>query len=306
MLGSGFARGLAHVGVIRTLAAAGIPIRRLVGVSSGALVGAGLARFGPDDLALHAEALLDRVWSVIRPCRPGRASLLSQPHLAAFLADTFGDCRLEELDLPLAAVATDLATGEPVLLRRGPVVPALLASAAVPGLYPPVRLQGRWLADGGLATGQLLSEGLAQEPGPVVIVLLRRPAEVRTVRRLNRLARLLLADTPLSRDATPPWWRVWRRCAALSAGLETAPSPAAPLLRRRDVLVLRPRVEHIPWWAFHRGRQAVAMGAEAARAALPVLRALLDLAGDDCRSASGDQAAAPTPLTAGAAALPGT
>lgn len=290
VLGGGFARGLAHVGVLQRFSAAGVPIRRLVGISAGALVAALYTRYGTRGLLLHAARFLRHARSVVRPARPNRRSLLCPWRLALYLHGIFGGSQIEDLPGRVSIVATDLECAEPVLLEQGPLVPALLASTGVPGLYPPLRWQGRWLCDGALGARRLLTGPLQEDPGPLVFVLLRRQVEARAVGRLNRLARRLLSDPPFQGPTTPTWWRVWRRSAELMAcaGAEhpwPAAAPAGASSRRQarpaprpDLFVLRPQVEDIPWNGFDRGRQAVAAGRRAAEAVLPALTRTLDQA----------------------------
>ncbi|HEX6987879.1 MAG TPA: patatin-like phospholipase family protein [Bacillota bacterium] len=276
ILGGGFARGLAHVGVVQQLVTAGVPIRRLVGISAGALVASVYTLCGLEGMLAHAARFLAQARRVVRPARLNRRSLLCPWRLARYLHGIFGGAQIEDLPGRVSIVATDLESAEPVLLERGPLVPALLASTSVPGLYPPLRWGGRWLCDGALSAHRLLAGPLIDEPGPVVFVVLRRRAEVRAVRRLNRLARRLLSDRPLAGPWTPTWWRVWRRSAELVEPLTPGPARRGTARRpvsapRPDVLVLRPAVDDIPWNGFDQGRRAVAAGRRAAVEALPAL-----------------------------------
>jgi NTE family protein len=149
-LGSGGARGYAHIGVIQVLEERGFRIAGVAGSSMGALVGgvwaAGkLEEFG--DWALHltpAEVLrlLD-----VSPRAPG--AMRAEKVLARF-GELVGDALIEDLPVPFTAVATDLLSRREVWLQRGRIDLAIRASIALPGIFTPVMLNGRLLADGGL------------------------------------------------------------------------------------------------------------------------------------------------------------
>ena len=152
-LGGGGFRGSAHLGVALELERLHIGVDAISGTSIGAVVGALLAagyraaEIGRAFEFVSARSLLGR--------DPTRHGLLGQQKLAALLTDLLGDRLIEELPIPFAALTVDLISGFEVVLDRGSVVEALLASTAIPGLFPP-RIQagrllaGRLLADGGL------------------------------------------------------------------------------------------------------------------------------------------------------------
>ncbi|MCS6867361.1 patatin-like phospholipase family protein [Thermus sp.] len=160
-LGGGGVRGYAHLGVLRVLEEAGIPIRGLAGSSAGALAAAAWAFGHKDPWKVH-EAVFDREVAELR--RTGnlrtlarlfaalrRPALAEAARVAEGLKRLFGEARLEASPIPLAIQAADLLTGEAVVLREGPVWQAVLASAAIPGLFPPVPWEGRLLVDGDVA-----------------------------------------------------------------------------------------------------------------------------------------------------------
>jgi len=138
-----------------------VPIRGLAGSSAGALAAAGFAFGHKDPYKVH-EAIFDP--DLARLTQGGGLRVLARlfgglrrPHLAEAgrleegLKALFGDALLEESPIPLAIQAADLLTGEAVVLRRGPVFKAVLASIAIPGLFPPVAWEGRLLVDGDVA-----------------------------------------------------------------------------------------------------------------------------------------------------------
>jgi NTE family protein len=146
-LGSGSARGWAHVGVLRALAEQGVAPDYIAGCSMGAMVGAAAAAGRIEQLEAWALALDRR--GVLRLLDVGlRGGLIKGDRLLEFFHGQFVDCQFHELPLSFATVATDLASGEEVWLREGKVSDAVRASWAVPGLFQPVLREGRYLVDG--------------------------------------------------------------------------------------------------------------------------------------------------------------
>lgn len=151
VLGSGGARGWAHVGVCLRLMEAGLRPHCIVGTSIGSVIGALAAT---DRLASMIELAHHLDWQrtarlFVEVGMP-RAGLLNGRRIQRFLRELVGRGRIEDLHPRFAAVATDLYAEEAVVLDRGDIVSALRASLSIPGLFAPVRLQGRWLVDGGL------------------------------------------------------------------------------------------------------------------------------------------------------------
>ncbi len=147
-LGGGAVRGIAHVGVLSVLERERVPIDMVAGTSVGALVGA-LYCAGLSAAELEYISFKFRWRDFIRLVRPGKG-FVSFDRLGDHLAKLLGDITFAELDLPFAAVATDIHTGEMVVLDSGPVAPAVVASCAVPGLVEPVKIGDRELCDGGI------------------------------------------------------------------------------------------------------------------------------------------------------------
>jgi NTE family protein len=150
VLGSGGARGLAHIGVIRWLVENGYRIRSIAGASMGALVG-GIYAAGKLEIYADWVCTLDRL-NVLRLLDPsfGRAGLFKGDRLMAVLRKLIGDCSIQELPMPFTAVATELESGQEVWLREGRLFDAIRASIAVPLLFTPFEHSGRRLVDGGL------------------------------------------------------------------------------------------------------------------------------------------------------------
>ncbi len=173
-LGGGGARGMAHVGVIRVLEREGIPIDCIAGTSAGSLAGAAYAGGirGHDLLEL---ALRIRWRDIMRPVWP-RQGFVSFAKLETFVAELLGDPEFADLEIPYAAMAADLATGELVVLKEGRVAPAVRASCSVPGFVTPVEIDGRLLADGGVINNLPISVVRALGADVVLAVGLGSPS----------------------------------------------------------------------------------------------------------------------------------
>lgn len=149
-LGGGAARGWAHIGVLKALAEAGIRVDCIAGTSIGAVVGAVYASGGIAELEevvlqfdwRQIAYFLDVVWPV--------SGLIDGSKVSSFIRSHLKEMTLEELPIPFCAVSTDLGSGEEVVLREGDIIEAVRASISVPGVFTPVKKNGKILVDGGL------------------------------------------------------------------------------------------------------------------------------------------------------------
>ncbi len=148
-LGSGAAKGWAHIGVIRALEARGVRPEVICGTSMGAIVGAAYAADQLDEFEEWAGSL---EWTSVVSFLDlaMRGGLIKAQRLFEFFAEQLPEARIEDLPRPFAAIGTDLATGQEVWMREGSLVDALRATIALPGLITPSRWQDRWMVDGGL------------------------------------------------------------------------------------------------------------------------------------------------------------
>jgi len=147
-LGGGAARGIAHTGVLQFLTEKRLKPTYLAGTSAGALVAA-LYAFGksPEEILKLARGL---TWMEVSGFSLSRYGILSNDELADLLTDQLGEVTFEDSPIPFASVATDISTGEGVVLNRGPIAEAVCASAAVPGIFIPITINGKMLVDGGV------------------------------------------------------------------------------------------------------------------------------------------------------------
>ncbi len=150
-LGSGSARGLAHIGVIRELAAIGITPSIVCGTSIGALVGGAYACGHIEELdAWFTQMSTADVFRYLDISPLSRGGVGRATRLIAALRERFGSPRIEDLGLRYTAVATELANGRELWIQRGDLWDAVRGSIAIPGLLSPTRIDGRWVVDGGL------------------------------------------------------------------------------------------------------------------------------------------------------------
>jgi len=149
-LGSGGARGYAHIGVINELRSRGYEVVGVAGSSMGALVGGMHAAGSLDEFADWAKTLTQR--AVLRLLDPSitAAGVLRAERFLGTVREILGNITIEELSMPYTAVATDLIAGKSVWLQRGPLDAAIRASIAIPGVIAPHVLDGRLLGDGGI------------------------------------------------------------------------------------------------------------------------------------------------------------
>ena len=179
VLGSGGARGLAHIGVIQWLTENGYDIRSIAGSSMGALVG---GTYAAGKLAIFAEWVLafERM-HVVRLLDPafGRTGLFKGERVMRLLRELIGDFEIEELPLAFTAVATDIASGEEVWLRHGKLFDAIRASIATPLVFTPFDDGKRKLVDGGLVDPVPIAPTLNDETDLTVAVDLSGAGELR-------------------------------------------------------------------------------------------------------------------------------
>ncbi|MEV6302274.1 patatin-like phospholipase family protein [Actinoplanes sp. NPDC051861] len=247
-LGGGAVRGAAHVGVLEVLDRAGLEPAIVTGTSAGALVGALYAAGRtPSEISKLAQAL--RWARLIRPART-RKALFETAKLAAFLDQAVGGVTFDQLERPFAAVACDLTTGSEVVMREGSVGSAVLASAAIPGVFPPVDRDGHLLVDGGLVT--MVPARLAREMGADIVVAVD-------------------VSGPLPRRPPTTLLHIMVAVSTLQPG-------GTDTLARDADLVLCPEVDEYAFWELSRIPEFEQAGRDAAEKALPLLHALKDAA----------------------------
>ena len=251
-LGGGFARGFAHLGVLKVLQQRQIRVSHIAGSSVGSILGAAYASGAP----------LERIMEICRTVRfrdiarwrVSRLGLASNQRLGALIERVFGSRQFEDLQIPLAVVATDLSAGEPVVFTQGNLVDPIRASCAFPGLFEPVEIGTRCLADGGLVA----------------------PVPTHAARQLG--ARTVIAVSVGMQDghrgAPTNIFQVVTRAVG------AAQKHQLELWERHADLVLRPDVQFLAWDDFARADEAIEAGAAATLRALPRVEGLLEQKAD--------------------------
>ena len=175
VLGGGGARGFAHVGVLKALREAQIPIDMVVGTSMGALIGSlYCSGMQIEDIEKIAE---DIKWADISNLgipslitMVTSEKLLSTEKMEKYVNKLIGNKYFFQLNIPFACVATDIKTGEKIIFKEGPVAPAARASANIPGLFAPVEYRQRFLVDGGLVENIPVSVAKLFDPDIIITV----------------------------------------------------------------------------------------------------------------------------------------
>ena len=246
-LGGGFARGFAHLGVLQVLEQHQIPIACVAGTSVGSILGAAYASGAP--LARIIATCRTLRFRDIARWRVSRLGLASNHRLGDLIKQVFESRQFEDLRIPLAVVATDLNTGEPVVMTHGNLVDAIRASCSFPGLFEPIEIGTRCLADGGLVA----------------------PVPTSAARSLG--AQFVLGVSVGLQDghrgAPSNVFQVVAR--AVSA----AQKHQHEVWERHADLVLRPDVQSLAWDDFNRVDEAIEAGAAVARQALPRIQKFL-------------------------------
>lgn len=303
-LGSGGARGWAHLGVIRALSELGIQISCVAGTSIGALVGAVFAA-GNIDLLYRFVLGLDwkKIIHYFVELTFPRSGLIDGVHIVEFLEEHVQALKIQDLPIPFAAVATNLETGEEVVLREGKVTEAVRASIAVPGMFTPVLRDGMVLVDGGLVEPLPVSVARALGAERVIAVditggpipIRRQPRETKRVRQgleqWSEQVALQHAQHPLLkkfherlgrfRVRKSVWARSKRRNVFLPGIFEVLGNSIRIVERQitlarlrtepADVLI-QPDVRAFGFMEYHRGREAIEAGYSATLAALAGFR----------------------------------
>jgi NTE family protein len=258
-LGGGFARGFAHLGVLKVLEQHHIPVSHIAGTSVGSIFGAAYASGAPLARILAASRTIRfrdiARWSV------SRLGLASNHRLADLIERVFESKQFEDMKIPLAVVATDLAAGEPVVFRQGPLVEAIRASCAYPGLFEPIQIGTRCLADGGLVA-------------PV-------PTEAARQLGASLVVGVSVGNQDESRSSPKNIFQVVARAVA------AAQRHQSDAWERSADLVIRPDVQGLSWDDFDRASEAIAAGEAAALAALPRIKKLLSVSERSSSSAYG-------------------
>ena len=297
VLGSGAARGFAHIGVIRALEAYGITPDIVVGTSMGALVGGCYANNQLDPLEAWARSLtLRRIFGYL-DVRIGGSGLIGGGRLAKQLEEAIGTRSIEELPIRFAAIATEVGTGHEIWLTRGSLSLALRASYALPGVFPPVQLGGRWLVDGALVNPVPVTA--ARAFGARVVIAVNLDAD-----RFGRGATIAShgaddSDLRIDDSSAPPRngflrgiFGAERALKRQIIGSNARPSFSTVMIEAFNIMQDRltrmrlagdppdihvtPHIGHVGWLEFHRAAEAIEAGKVATEKALDPIVEVID------------------------------
>jgi NTE family protein len=243
-LGGGFARGIAHVGVLKVLEEENIPISYIAGTSVGALIGAaycsGISAAELEQVAARVRFKHIASWTL------SRYGFASNQRMIGFLNQLLKVKTFEELRIPLAVTATDFSTGEGVVFHSGPLIDPVRASCAYPGMFLPVKIRGRHLIDG------MLSHTVPTCP-------LRQMGA-------DRVVAVHLKGRWASSDGPRHLFDVIGQCFAIAQEMNSSQ------WKQAADLVIEPNVNGYKYDAFEHSVALVRAGELATRAALPEIR----------------------------------
>jgi NTE family protein len=296
-LGGGAARGFAHIGILRTLLANGIVPDIVVGTSIGAVVGGSYAAGHLDTLEEWAKGLLPRNIFSYLDIRLNGSGLIGGDKLASQLDASIGKTRIEDLPLKFAAVSTEVKTGHEIWITHGRLVDAMRASYALPGIFAPMLIGGRWLVDGAMVNPVPVSA--ARALGAEIVIACnvstdvfghgtiisahgssddeREPVAEPVVEKRG-FSKFFSAEKTVKREFFGGGGR---------PGISTVMVEAFNIMQDRitrarlagdppDVLI-SPRVGRIGWFDFHRAEEAIEHGARAAERTVESIQEAISL-----------------------------
>lgn len=268
-LGGGAARGGAHIGVINALKAANIPIDYVAGTSIGALVGGFLAIDKMDALEQLVLGLdwktIIKFFDVVFP----KVGLVEGKKVEEILRKSLGEVDIKELPTPFAAVATDIVSGEEVILNAGDIVEAIRASIAIPGIFTPIKWQDRILVDGGLVNP--VPVNVVKKMGAEIVIGVDVNAKV-VIPTMQKMKKLTSKDKE-TKEAFPNIIEIIMSAIYIMEQQITKYKLASD---KADILI-EPEVGHIGFLEFHRTPETIAEGYKTATEKMKEIKALANV-----------------------------
>ncbi|MCB9989027.1 MAG: patatin-like phospholipase family protein [Rhodospirillales bacterium] len=282
-LGSGMARGFAHIGVMKALLRNGVEPTLIAGTSVGALVGGCYLAGKLDELEEWALSLNRRKVFSYLDFRVRSAGMIAGKKLQILLESYFEGVQIEDLEHPFIAIAADLATGHEVWLRKGDFIDAMRASFALPGVFPPMDINNRLLVDGALVNPVPVSACQALGARMTIAVDLNSDMIGKAVQPGNKY------QTIAGFDITPP--KKHDIAGRLFGRDPNNPSLFGVMVSALNILQdrltrsrlagdppdvhIKPQIGHIGSMEFERGREMIAEGEAAVERALPEIKAAM-------------------------------
>ena len=257
-LGSGVARGLAHIGVLEVLQREGIPVDVIAGTSAGSAIGALYAQ-GKD-----AEMIKGRVegmgWrqivSLVDLAFP-KTGFIEGSKVKKWLKGIIGDVAFEDLKKPLACIAADIMTGEEVVIDRGSVLEAVMVSISMPVIFSVVKWKNRYLVDGAVVN-PVPVDVLKRMGADIVIAVNVIPSPGRRIHQAEEFRKPNIISIIMQSIYIGSY-------SLVEASLEGAD------------IVIEPEVAHIGTGDFHRAKECIVLGEKAAQEAIPGIKKLLGI-----------------------------
>jgi len=292
-LGSGAARGWSHIGVIESLARAGIHPHIICGTSIGALVGAASLAGRMDGLRDWALNMSRGSMLRLLDFRMRGGGVVGGERIVGQLQSFIPDCTIAELPAPYGAVATGLYSGNEMWLVEGPLISAVRASISIPGIFTPVRHNGVWLVDGGVVNP--VPVNLCRALGAQIVIAVN-PNSVRGGRLVRPERQLLNKARPMGEQTYALNGTEEEAANGGEGGADTSAEKTPGILevmansinimQERIIrgrmagdppdALLNPRAGHIGLLEFHRAAEAIEAGEAAVRVMLPVLEEVLE------------------------------
>ena len=277
---------------MRELLESGFAPDMVAGTSIGAVIGGCYCAGRLDPLEGFALSLTKRRMFGLMDFTLSGMGLLGGGRLRARLEGDLGDTLVEELPIRFASVATEVHTGHEIWLSRGRLVDAIRASYALPGLFEPVHIDGRWLIDGALVNPIPVSVCRAMGADIVIAVNVTADTLVRHHPR-ERVTEAASDTDPRPAGMLPGWWSSAGEARPRATAASSAPGIASVLVDAFNItqdriarsrlagdppdVTINVRCGKIGLFEFHRARELLALGREATQKAMPELRDYLDL-----------------------------
>jgi NTE family protein len=287
-LGTGAALGHSLIGILKVFKREGIPIDIIAGTSIGSCV-AGLTALGMEPEEIEELALrIDKGWvyeNLFWDMTLPRSGLFAGQTLLRFLRSYFGSREFTDLEIPFACVATDIETGEEVVLKEGRVAEAIRASCGLPLIFSPLRLNGRYLVDGGLVNPVPTSVIADMGADTIIAVNLTAPASEVSVRR-PRGRDILTAPVDLEtlKDLTLP--NILKTPNIVEVFFQMIYTMEYEIAQSRVGLahvLIHPDLKGFSWTEMHRAKELIRAGQLVAEQYVPQIKALLPFFSDSCR-----------------------